>query len=118
MRVTPFTASFLETFDAEEARKVLGLGLKDEVNFFSLKLAASLTAQRVRADLDGPIILDVLNNSGATLERGVCVYATGVIDGVVTVAEARSDSSSKMPALGVVSSIILNGEVGTLLLLI
>lgn len=52
------------------------------------------------------------NNTGSTLAAGVCVYPTGEVGGVVTIAKCDNTDADKMPCLGVVSLDIANGASG------
>ena len=64
-------------------------------------------------DLDGAVVQDVRNETGATLSKGKAVYLTGSATGDNPhVALADADDSAKMPALGIVYSDIANASVG------
>jgi fibronectin-binding autotransporter adhesin len=64
-------------------------------------------------DLDGAVVQDVRNETGATLVKGKAVYLTGSSTGDNPhVALADADDIAKMPALGIVYSNIANASVG------
>jgi hypothetical protein len=56
-----------------------------------------------------------LNNTGATLTKGSAVYVSGHTT-ETQVADADNTSASSMPAFGIVSDDILNGDTGTIVI--
>ena len=54
----------------------------------------------------------VHNNTGASLVAGICVYPTGVVSSVVSVAKCDNTDKDKMPCLGVISVTIADGDTG------
>lgn len=56
----------------------------------------------------------VKNNSGSTLVKGTVVYVSGLNGNTPEVSPARANSSSTMPAFGLVTADILNTQDGTI----
>ena len=54
----------------------------------------------------------VHNNTGASLVAGICVYPTGVVSSVVSVAQCDNTDKDKMPCLGIISVTIADGNTG------
>jgi|5B_taG_2_1085324.scaffolds.fasta_scaffold00216_18 hypothetical protein len=62
---------------------------------------------------DADVLLEVHNDTGAQLDKGVVVYVSGThTSGKPLVVKARSDSTSTMPAIGLVQADIANGAEG------
>ena len=57
------------------------------------------------------------NNSGASIDIGTPVYQTGVSGNNITIAPADADDSAKMPAIGLTTSTIANGNDGTVVIM-
>lgn len=67
-----------------------------------------------RVDVAESVTVQVYNNTGGTLSKGEAVYASGWNTGqaLTEVTKAQSNSSTTMPALGLVSSDITTGTSG------
>lgn len=61
----------------------------------------------------GVLTFTVKNSTGSTLSKGTVVYVSGLNGNTPEVSPARANSSSTMPAFGLVTSDILNNTNGT-----
>jgi len=84
-----------------------------------LEREVSLDAGGASEELNGPVHLQVKNTSGVALTKGSPVYATGSVgaSGAVEVSPSDADSSSTMPALGLLNQDLSNGQTGDATLL-
>ena len=66
----------------------------------------NLTAEKVFADLDGPIVLECKNTTGSQINAGTPVYVSGYFsgNGKALISPAIGNNSSKMPAIGLLES--------------
>ena len=58
----------------------------------------------------------VENNTGSTINKGTPVYISGVSGTTPTIAAADADSSSNMPAVGLLTEDIANGATGSMMI--
>ena len=68
-------------------------------------------------DLDGAIQTPIRNTSGSTIYKGQAVYVTGLSGDTPTVALAKANSASTMPAVGIARADILNNTTGQMTVL-
>jgi plastocyanin len=73
-----------------------------------------LTAEFIFAELDGPIVFECKNSTGAQIDAGTPVYISGYFgaNGKALIAPARSDDSTKMPAIGVLEEDLIHDAEG------
>ena len=73
-----------------------------------------LTAEFIFAELDGPIVFECKNSTGAQIDAGTPVYVSGHFgtNGKALIAPARSDDSTKMPAIGVLEEDLIHDAEG------
>ena len=73
-----------------------------------------LTAEFIFAELDGPIVFECKNSTGAQIDAGTPVYISGYFgtNGKALIAPARSDDSTKMPAIGVLDEDLIHDAEG------
>jgi hypothetical protein len=71
-----------------------------------ITLNSNLTAEYILAELDGPIVFECKNSTGAQIDAGTPVYISGYFsgNGKPLIAPARSDDVTRMPAIGVLES--------------
>ena len=80
----------------------------------ALNVNGDVSANYYFGNLDGAVVVDCKNNTGSPITKGTPVYISGYFaNGKVYIAPARSDDSTKMPALGLLSSTLNNGDEGT-----
>jgi len=68
-------------------------------------------------DLDGAIQTPIRNTTGSTIYKGQAVYVTGLSGDTPTVALARANSASTMPAVGIARADINNNATGQMTVL-
>jgi len=68
-------------------------------------------------DIDGAIQTPIRNTTGSTIYKGQAVYVTGLSGDTPTVALARANSASTMPAVGIVRANINNNATGQMTVL-
>ena len=71
----------------------------------------------VIGDIDGAIQTPIRNTTGSTIYKGQAVYVTGLSGDTPTVALARANSASTMPAVGIARADILNNTTGQMTVL-
>ena len=70
-----------------------------------------LSVTTIESDLDGPVVFSAVASQNLT--KGQVVYIDGISGNTPTVDLARANSSTTMPAFGVVSADISSGATGT-----
>jgi len=98
-----------------------GEAVDDEVNtLLQAGLGIDLTYDDVNNELtidSNHVEVNCTNNSGASIAIGTPVYQTGVSGNNITIAPADADDAAKMPAIGLTTSTIANGNEGTVVIL-
>ena len=103
--------------------QVTGLGeaVDDQVNtLLQAGLGIDLTYDDINNELtidSNHVEVNCTNNSGASIAIGTPVYQTGVSGNNITIAPADADDAAKMPAIGLTTSTIANGNEGTVVIL-
>ena len=88
------------------------VGTTDDVTFNSVTVTDEVTG-----DIDGAIQTSIRNTTGSTIYKGQAVYVTGLSGDTPTVALARADSASTMPAVGIARADINNNSTGQMTVL-
>jgi hypothetical protein len=98
-----------------------GEAVDDQVNTL---LQAGLGVDLTYDDANNELTIDsnhvevaCTNNSGASISIGTPVYQTGTSGNNITIAPADADDSAKMPAIGLTTSTIANGNDGTVVIM-
>ena len=74
----------------------------------NIESSTKVKAPIFEGNLDGPLLLKAAKDSSVVLSRGDLVYAAGKNATTTLVDKANASDSTKMPAIGVVSSITNN----------
>ena len=64
------------------------------------------------SETSADVIVGVKNTSGVTLPKGTPIYATGVTGENINIASASNDSSTTMPAIGLLATELTNNATG------
>jgi len=88
------------------------VGTTDDVTFNSVTVT-----DEVLGDIDGAIQTPIRNTTGSTIYKGQAVYVTGLSGDTPTVALARANSASTMPAVGIARADINNNATGQMTVL-
>lgn len=64
------------------------------------------------SETSADVIVGVKNTSGVTLPKGTPIYATGVTGANINIASASNDSSTTMPAIGLLATELTNNATG------
>jgi hypothetical protein len=88
------------------------VGTTDDVTFNSVTVT-----DEVIGDIDGAIQTPIRNTTGSTIYKGQAVYVTGLSGDTPTVALARANSASTMPAVGIARADINNNATGQMTVL-
>ena len=98
-----------------------GEAVDDQVNtLLQAGLGVDLTYDDINNELtidSNHVEVNCTNNSGASIAIGTPVYQTGVSGNNITIAPADADDAAKMPAIGLTTSTIANGNEGTVIIL-
>tara|TARA_R110000803_G_scaffold84955_1_gene151226 strand:+ start:2775 stop:4916 length:2142 start_codon:yes stop_codon:yes gene_type:complete len=108
------TGSFMKTGSVSDATSTFtkgdgttfGLTVNNVVNSTS-------SSHSEFSETAADVIVGVKNTSGVTLPKGTPVYATGVTGENINIASASNDSSTTMPAIGLLSTELTNNSSGT-----
>lgn len=99
----------------------LGEAVDDQVNtLLQAGLGVDLTYDDINNELtidSNHVEVNCTNNSGASIAIGTPVYQTGVSGNNITIAPADADDAAKMPAIGLTTSTIADGNEGTVVIL-
>lgn len=78
------------------------VGTTDTVTFFM-----------ANSELNGPVVIDVINNTGSTIAKGTPVYISGQNGGgVARITPADASDAAKMPAIGITQDALTDGSAG------
>jgi hypothetical protein len=78
----------------------------------SVSATGEITAARFHGSTDGATTFSVNNSTSGTLAKGTVVYTVGVSNGIPSIAKAKANSASTMPAIGVLESDLAAGSTG------
>ena len=80
----------------------------------NLTVGSTVTAADFAGNFSGAIQFDVKNTSGSTITKGTPVYITGTVGAtqVAEVSPSRADTSSTMPAVGILRETLTNNSTG------
>ncbi|QIN96833.1 putative tail fiber-like protein [Synechococcus phage S-N03] len=79
----------------------------------SSTIKTALQALETALESDQPGLVEVHNNTGATIDKGRVVYINGThTNGQPTIALADSDSAATMPAIGLMADSLSDGDSG------
>lgn len=80
----------------------------------TLDVTGTLTAPHIHGNLAGSLYYHIKNNSGSTINAGTPVHITGTVGAtqVAEVSPSRADTPASMPAVGIVSATLNNGDSG------
>jgi hypothetical protein len=78
----------------------------------SVSATGGITATRFHGSTDGATTFSVNNSTSGTLAKGTVVYTVGISNGIPSIAKAKANSASTMPATGVLESDLAAGATG------
>lgn len=114
-------ANFTNLNNDKVETSTLNESIDDRVNAL---LQAGLGVDFTYDDANGELTIDsnhvevaCTNNSGATIAKGTPVYQSGASGNNITIAPADADDANKMPAIGMTTDAIANGNEGTVVVL-
>lgn len=84
-----------------------------------LTVDGTLYAPHIHGALAGSLYYHIKNNSGSTIAAGTPVYITGTVGATQTaeVSPSRADTQATMPAVGVTSTTIAQGDFGHMIVI-
>jgi hypothetical protein len=88
------------------------VGTTDDVTFNTVT-----ATDEFLGDIDGAIQTTIRNTTGSTIYKGQAVYVTGLSGDTPTVALAKANSASTMPAVGIARTDINNNATGQMTVL-
>lgn len=85
----------------------------------SLTVDGTLYAQHIHGNLAGSLYYHIKNNSGSTINAGTPVYITGTVGAtqVAEVSPSRADTPGTMPAVGITSTTLAQGDTGHMIVI-
>lgn len=85
----------------------------------ALTVDGTLYAPHIHGDVAGSIYYHIKNNSGSTINAGTPVYITGTVGStqVAEVSPADAANTAKMPAVGITSTTMAQGDTGHMIIL-
>ena len=73
---------------------------------------STVTADEFIGEMNGAMVFDARNTSGGTISKGEAVYISGLSGNTPTIAKARANSASTMPAFGIAVADISDSTTG------
>jgi len=85
----------------------------------NLTVDGTLYANHIHGALAGSLYYHIKNNSGSTINAGTPVYITGTVGSTQTaeVSPSRADTPATMPAVGVTSTTLAQGDTGHMIVI-